>query len=129
MKIASAATTANVAKTASAIALIAASINKMSAKVEDRDAGEHNPPSHLKELSRLNRIVGQVEGIKKMIEGNRYCPDILIQLRAVRSALRAVESNILATHLQHCVAQSFGDKDERDKKIAELKNLFDRFES
>lgn len=101
----------------------------MSAKVGEGSAKEHNPPSHMKELSRLNRILGQVEGIKKMIEGNRYCPDILIQLRAVRSAVRAVESNILAAHLQHCVAQSFDDEKERDKKIAELKNLFDRFES
>lgn len=85
-------------------------------------------PSHVENMPRLNRISGQIEGIKKMIEDNRYCPDILIQLRAVRSALRAIESNILAKHLQHCVAQSFSSEKERDKKIAELKVLFDRFE-
>lgn len=63
-----------------------------------------------------------------MIEEGRYCPDILIQLRAVRSAVRAVEGNILKTHLKSCVAQSFADENEREKKIDELKELFDRFE-
>lgn len=90
---------------------------------------EPHCPSHTGELPRLNRISGQVEGIKKMIETNRYCPDILIQLKAIRSAIRAVESNILAAHLQSCVAQSFASVEERDKKIAELKTLFDRFEA
>lgn len=85
-------------------------------------------PNHEENLPRLNRISGQIDGIKKMIEDNRYCPDILIQLKAVRSAIRAIESNILAKHLQHCVAQSFTSDVERDKKIAELKTLFDRFE-
>lgn len=88
----------------------------------------HQNPSHIENLPRLNRISGQIDGIKKMIEDGRYCPDILIQLKAVRSAIRAIESNILAKHLQHCVAQSFSSAAERDKKIAELKTLFDRFE-
>lgn len=85
-------------------------------------------PDHQENLPRLNRISGQIEGIKKMIEDNRYCPDILIQIKAVRSALRAVESKILAKHLQHCVAQSFNSEEDREKKIAELQTLFDRFE-
>ena len=49
---------------------------------------EHNP-SHLENIPRLNRIAGQIEGIKKMIEDGRYCPDILSQLRAVRSAVKS----------------------------------------
>ena len=72
---------------------------------------------------------GQLEGVKKMIEELRYCPDILIQLRAARSAIRAVESNILKTHLQSCVAQSFASEEDKEQKLNELKELFDRFES
>lgn len=86
------------------------------------------PPCHLKEMPRLNRISGQLDGVKKMIEEHRYCPDILIQLKAVRSAIRAVESNILKAHLQACVAQSFVSDEEKQQKIDELKSLFDRFE-
>lgn len=86
-------------------------------------------PCHKGEIPRLNRVIGQLEGIKKMIETHRYCPDILIQLRAVRSAIRAVEGNILKAHLQSCVAQSFESHIDRDQKIEELKQLFDRFES
>ncbi len=85
-------------------------------------------PSHTANLPRLNRISGQLDGVKKMIEEGRYCPDILIQLKAIRSAIRAVESNILAVHLQHCVSQSFSSEEEREQKIEELKTLFDRFE-
>lgn len=86
-------------------------------------------PNHNQELARLNRIAGQVEGIKKMIEDNRYCPEILIQLRAVRAALKAVEGNILKTHLQSCVAQSFTDEGDKEQKIEELKKLFEQFEA
>lgn len=87
-------------------------------------------PCHSTELPKLNRISGQVEGIKKMIQEHRYCPDILTQLRAVRAALRTVESKILETHLQSCVAEALksGNKKETDEKIAELKNLFKRFD-
>ena len=52
-------------------------------------------PSHIENIPRLNRIAGQIEGIKKMIEDGRYCPEIISQLRAVRAAVKAVESNIL----------------------------------
>lgn len=90
---------------------------------------DNTNPNHCGNLPRLNRISGQIEGIKKMIEEGRYCPDILIQLRAVRSALKAVESNVLQTHLQHCVAQSFDSETEKNQKIEELKMLFDRFEN
>lgn len=82
---------------------------------------------HSDNIPRLNRILGQVEGIKKMIEDKRYCTDILMQLRAVRSALKSVESNILQKHLQHCVAQSFASDTDKNKKIEELKMLFDKY--
>lgn len=88
---------------------------------------EEHSPSHLENIPRLNRIAGQIEGIKKMIEDGRYCPDILSQLRAVRSAVKAVEGNILQKHLRHCVARSFADEAVREEKIEELKRLFDRY--
>lgn len=93
---------------------------------EGQNFSEH--PNHEAELPRLNRILGQLEGVKKMIAENRYCPEILIQLKAIRSAIRAVESNILNRHLQACVAQSFDNEEAKAEKIAELKMLFDRFE-
>ena len=86
-----------------------------------------NPMDHSENISRLNRIGGQVEGIKRMIEEKRYCTDILMQLRAVRSALKSVESNILQKHLQHCVAQSFNSDENKEQKIKELKMLFDKY--
>ncbi len=86
-------------------------------------------PNHEKELLRLNRISGQVEGIKKMINDRRYCPDILIQFKAVSSAIKAVEANILKTHLKSCVKEVFQEKNESDqeKKILELVKLFQKF--
>lgn len=89
---------------------------------------EKNNPCHRDNMPRLNRISGQIEGIKRMIEEGRYCPEIISQLRAVRSAVKAVESNILQKHLQHCVAQSFSSTKDKDKKIEELKMLFARFD-
>lgn len=92
------------------------------------DTNQHYP-CHKQQIPRINRAIGQLEGIKKMIEDQRYCPDILIQLRAVRSAVRAVESCILKTHLQSCVAQSFNSETEKEQKLNELKELFDRFDN
>lgn len=88
---------------------------------------ETHAPSHTENLTRLNRISGQIEGVKKMITEKRECPAIITQLRAARSAIKMVESNILKKHLQHCVAQSFISAADREAKIEELKKLFDRF--
>ncbi len=85
---------------------------------------EQQTPAHTENLPRLNRISGQIEGIKKMIEEGRYCTDIIIQIRAARSALKAIEANILHKHLQHCVALSFQSESDRNKTIEELKALF-----
>ena len=93
----------------------------------------HDPvsthPDHRDQLTRVNRIAGQVEGIKRMIEEQRYCPDILVQTRAIRSALLALEGKLLDRHLDHCVAEAFtsGSASEREKKIAELQSLYRRF--
>ncbi|MDR0645431.1 MAG: metal-sensitive transcriptional regulator [Elusimicrobiota bacterium] len=78
--------------------------------------------SHEKEISGLNRIAGQVQGVKKMIEDRRYCMDILIQLKAIRSAIKTVEYNIFSAHLDSCVANSFNNEQEKNSKFAEIKD-------
>lgn len=71
---------------------------------------------------RLKRIEGQVGGLLRMIEDDRYCVDILTQISAVRSALHKVEEQILRDHLSHCVAGAFtsGDPVEQRHKVEEL---------
>lgn len=87
-------------------------------------------PSHAAETPKLNRAIGQLEGVKTMIAENRYCPDIITQLRAARAAIRSIEAKILETHLQHCVADVMlsGDKKETQERIEDLKKLFKRFD-
>lgn len=87
-------------------------------------------PSHKKELPNLSRVSGQIEGVKKMIDEGRYCPEILIQLRAIRSALKGIELRILDTHLSSCVDQVFllQNHAEQKKKINEIRELIKRFE-
>jgi DNA-binding FrmR family transcriptional regulator len=80
------------------------------------------------QLARLNRIEGQVRGIARMVDEDRYCIDILTQIRAVRAALEKVEQELLGNHLRHCVAQAFdgGSQRERQSKIDELVKVLDR---
>ena len=79
------------------------------------------------QLARLGRIEGQVRGVARMIEEDRYCIDVLTQIRAVRAALDRVEQETLIDHLQHCVAHAFhgGDERERQTKIDELLEVLD----
>jgi DNA-binding FrmR family transcriptional regulator len=76
---------------------------------------------------RLRRIEGQVRGIARMVEEDRYCIDVINQVRAVRAALDKVEQEILHDHLQHCVAHAFhaGNDRERQIKIDELMEVLD----
>jgi CsoR family transcriptional regulator, copper-sensing transcriptional repressor len=78
---------------------------------------------------RLARIEGQVRGIAKMIDDNRYCIDILTQLGAVDTALEAVAIKVLEEHVQHCVAGALasGDKKAADEKSRELLEAVQRF--
>ena len=69
-------------------------------------------------MNRLNRIEGQVRGIKGMVEKNAYCPDILVQVSAVTAALNAFNRELLGSHIKTCVAQGVRDGD--DAKIDEL---------
>jgi DNA-binding FrmR family transcriptional regulator len=73
-------------------------------------------------LSRLNRIEGQVRGLAKMVEGDRYCIDVVNQVQAVVAALRKVEAEILKDHITHCVEHAIrsGDKRAQREKVTEL---------
>ena len=78
-------------------------------------------------VTRLARIEGQVRGVRKMIEEDRYCIDILTQINAARGAFDRVEQEILREHLQSCVTHAFhnGSLRERKRKIAELITVLD----
>lgn len=69
---------------------------------------------------RLRRIEGQVRGIAKMIDEDKYCIDVLTQVSAVNSALQSVALNLLDEHLGHCVSRAMAEGgDEADRKLAE----------
>ena len=79
-------------------------------------------------LNRLKRIEGQVRGVARMVEDDRYCIDVMTQLRAVRAALSRVESELLKGHLGHCIEGAIvsGDASEQRRKAAELIELLER---
>lgn len=78
------------------------------------------------EKKRLSRVRGQVEGIQKMIDEHRYCPEIMTQIRAARAALRSIEASIMEKHLRGCVRNAIASSDpsESESKIRELVQLF-----
>jgi DNA-binding FrmR family transcriptional regulator len=86
-------------------------------------------PDHGNLLPNLNRVSGQIEGVKKMITERRYCPDILQQLKSAKSAINSIESAMLEAHMDACVVNAFNSSNEKEKakKIAELKVLYRRF--
>jgi DNA-binding FrmR family transcriptional regulator len=79
-------------------------------------------------LKRLNRIEGQVRGVARMLEEDRYCIDIITQITAVRAALRRVEEEVLREHIAHCVEHAIisGDKAEQRRKVGELMEVLNR---
>ena len=79
-------------------------------------------------LKRLNRIEGQVRGLSRMVDEDRYCIDIVTQVTAVRAALRRAEEEILRDHVSHCVEHAItsGNKNEQRKKISEIIDVLGR---
>jgi DNA-binding FrmR family transcriptional regulator len=75
-------------------------------------------------LNRLRRIEGQVRGVEKMVDEERYCIDILTQIGAIQSAVEAVALKLLDDHVRHCVADSEGQ--ERQEKLDELMAAVER---
>lgn len=82
-------------------------------------------PRHNEQLPYLRKIEGQIRGIQKMIEENRYCVDILTQLYSITGAIHRVEDGILEKHIGECVVSALRGKGEpeRQKKIKEIINL------
>jgi DNA-binding FrmR family transcriptional regulator len=79
---------------------------------------------------RLSRIEGQVRGLARMVEEDRYCIDIVTQISAVRAALRRAEEEILRDHVAHCVEHAIASGNRRDQrqKIAEIMDVLGRAE-
>ena len=79
---------------------------------------ERCPEEYKKLIHRLNRIEGQIRGIKGMVENDAYCPDILIQSAAVNAAINAFNKELLANHIRTCVADDI--RNGKDEVIDEL---------
>ncbi len=79
-------------------------------------------------VNRLNRIAGQVRGVARMVEDDRYCIDILHQIQAIKSALAKVETQVLKDHAACCVAEAIasGNADDQREKFEELVTLFEK---
>jgi len=79
--------------------------------------------------ARLKRIEGQVAGVRRMVENDKYCVDVLLQISAAQAALGQVGKIILGRHIETCVAQAFTGGNDRDRraKIEELLEVFSRY--
>ena len=77
-------------------------------------------------LLRLRRVEGQVRGVQKMVEEERYCPDVLMQMSAIHESLRAVERILMKNHLQHCTTEALRSADAKkaQRTYDELTDLF-----
>lgn len=101
-------------------------------KNQNSDCGHcKSEAKHKNSLTLVNRIAGQVGAVGRMIEEDRYCPDILNQVRAARAALKTLEGRILEAHLQSCVREAFdsGSQEEQHEKIKQIVEVFTRYDS
>src|SRR5438270_3262341 len=98
-------------------------IRKASHRAMPREAGPRQ-----KLVLRLRRVEGQVRGVQKMVEEDRYCPDVLVQMSAIHESLRAVERILMKDHLQHCATEALrsGDDKQAQRTYNELTELFYR---
>lgn len=86
---------------------------------------QRTPEEYTKLINRLNRIEGQIRGIRGMVENDAYCPDILVQSAAVNAAVNAFSKELLASHIRTCVADDIrrGNDDVIDELVATLQKL------
>jgi CsoR family transcriptional regulator, copper-sensing transcriptional repressor len=92
-----------------------------------RKAQEVDPALKARNRARLRRIEGQVRGLQKMIEDDRYCADIMVQLSSVQEALRAVGRELLRHHLKHCATAAIRrSPDDAEAMYDELVDLFSK---
>jgi DNA-binding FrmR family transcriptional regulator len=91
-------------------------------------SGMTHRPNKQQLLNRLNRALGQVQGIARMIEQDRYCIDVVTQIQAVRAALIRVEAEMMRDHISHCVksAMEGDDRDDQQRKLDELVSVLTR---
>lgn len=94
----------------------------------DRHAVSVDPEIKSSNLRRLRRIEGQVRGLQKMIDEERYCADIMTQIASVHEALRSVGRELMRNHLRHCAAEAIesGDETRREEMYDELVELMYR---
>ena len=87
-------------------------------------------PTKEQVLKRLSRIEGQVRGLSRMVEEDRYCIDVITQISAVRAALKRAEEEILKDHVAHCVEHAIrsGDAEDQRRKVAALMDVIVRVE-
>lgn len=94
--------------------------------MEDKKLAETNDKDALQK--RLKRIEGQVKGIQKMVDEDRYCVDILVQISAIRSAINKVGAIILENHVKGCVSNSIkNDTEDVENTINELIDTINKF--
>jgi DNA-binding FrmR family transcriptional regulator len=85
---------------------------------EPRHAAHLEPELKEQALIRLKRIEGQIRGLQKMVEDERYCGDVLVQVASVHEALRGVGKLLMRNHLRHCITDALGSDDERSREEA-----------
>lgn len=102
-----------------------ASAKKENENVCDCKSKHRNEEEYTKLIHRLNRIEGQVRGIKAMVEDERYCVDILTQVSAIQSALNAFNKELLSNHIKTCVVEDIknGNEDVVDELCHTLQKL------
>lgn len=94
------------------------------ADVPGRKAAGVDPGIKASNLRRLRRIEGQVRGLQRMVEEDRYCADVLVQISSVNEALRAVARELMRNHLKHCATHAIrAGADEADTMYDELLEL------
>lgn len=87
-------------------------------------------PCHKTQIAKINRVVGQLEAVKRMIDDGKYCPDIMSQLRAARNAVKAIELGVLETHMSACVSDAIAQKNKnlKDERLREIMSLLKKYE-
>ncbi|HSB82542.1 MAG TPA: metal-sensitive transcriptional regulator [Candidatus Methylomirabilis sp.] len=88
-----------------------------------------DPETKHRTLARLRRIEGQVQGVQRMVEEDKYCVDVMLQISAIQGALEQVSKMLMHRHIESCVMDSMkaGSDQERAKKIEELIEVFSRY--
>ena len=77
-------------------------------------------------ISRLNRMIGQMNGVKKMVEEDRYCDDVLVQLAAIDRAIKSLSASILQSHMHSCLVEDI--QNGNTSSVDEIVELFKRFQ-